>query len=60
MTARRILVGLAASALVLAADWFDRPQREHVCADNLGIVWSVEDGATERLADWRVCVERAR
>jgi hypothetical protein len=26
--------------------------REIMCADRLGVVWSVEDGVTERLTEW--------
>ena len=30
--------------------------REIMCADRLGIMWSVENGVTERISQWEECV----
>lgn len=59
VTRRRILAGLALSALVLAADHrpTTAPSRPQQCADALGVPWDVENGATERLEAFRACVE---
>lgn len=59
----RIYVGVVLSCLVVGA-WIDGDFNRHAartpqsCADSLGIQWDVENGATERLAEFSACVGR--
>lgn len=55
------LVGLGLVTLLAGAAWVDgtttRPKHDPAaCADRLGIAWSYEQGATERLAEFSACV----
>lgn len=57
----RIIAGIIASGLAIAVLGPCEPRRiESVCADRLGIEWSVEEGATESLDAFRNCVLDAR
>lgn len=60
MTLReRILLGVIASGLTVAVLGPCEPTRvEVVCAREIGIEWSVEEGATEELDAFRDCVKR--
>lgn len=64
MTRRRILAGLAISAVVLSVSCVrstdHHAPRPQVCADRLGVEWDREQGATERLAAFSRCVEGKR
>lgn len=59
---RRVLVGLAASVLVVAADCAHRRPEpvEARCARSLNVEWSRAEGATERLDAFKACVKGAR
>lgn len=54
----RIALGIIASALTIAAfmPGCDPISREETCARHIGIVFSVDDGATEELDAFRDCV----
>lgn len=56
---RRVTVGLVLSALVVAGACIDKQNnddRARACAHRLGVRWTVEDGATERLAAFKRCM----
>lgn len=58
---RRVAVGLVLSVLVLAGSCIDKANntedtRAQACADRLGVRWNVEDGATDRLAEFGRCL----
>lgn len=58
---RRVVVGVILSAFVLAGSCIDKANsdedaRAQACADRLGIRWTLEDGATEQLRAFKVCV----
>ncbi len=66
MTLReRILAGILASIIAIAVlgpcGIMDDPERTEVrCAREVGVEWSVEDGATERLDAFSDCVVHGR
>ena len=57
---RRVIVGLVLSVVVVAGGCIDKQNntddaRARTCADRLGIRWTVQDGATQRLDAFKAC-----
>lgn len=48
-----LLIGLGLGTM--GAEW---PVRPVLCAQRVGVAWSAEQGATERLAAFSACVNR--
>lgn len=50
-------VGIAACLVLLAVS--GPVERDHECARKVGVEWTREDGVTERLDSWVVCMGMA-
>lgn len=50
------LTGLLLIILYVLATGPEPNARELMCADRLGVMWTMQDGVTERLTEWGECV----